>query len=124
MTAFLRIVSYLHAYRVRLVVACLCAAGVAGMSGLYAWLVQPVLDEIFIAKDRLLLMALPLVILGVATLKGVLAYGQAYLMSYVGHRVIAELRQQLFGQFLRLSLTFHHRHSSGRLVARVVNDVK
>ena len=123
MTAFLRILSYLHEYRVRLVAACLCAAGVAGMSGLYALLVQPVLDEIFIAKDQLLLMVLPLVILGAAALKGFFSYGQAYLMSYVGNRVVAEIRQQLFGQFLRLSLAFHHKHSSGRLVARVINDV-
>ena len=77
MTAFLRILSYLHEYRVRLVAACICAAGVAVMSGLYAWLVQPVLDEIFIAKDQLLLMVLPLVILGAAALKGFFAYGQA-----------------------------------------------
>ena len=60
MTVYLRILSYLREYRFRLIVACLCAAGVAGMSGLYAWLVQPVLDEIFIAKDQLLLTVLPL----------------------------------------------------------------
>lgn len=123
MTAFLRILSYLHEYRVRLIAACVCAAGVAVMSGLYAWLVQPVLDEIFIAKDQLLLLVLPLVILGAAALKGFFAYGQAYLMSYVGNRVVTEIRQQLFGQFLRLSLAFHHKHSGGRLVARVINDV-
>ncbi len=123
MKVFFRIVSYLYQYRVRLVVACLCAVGVAGMSGLYAWLVQPVLDGIFIAKDQLLLMVLPLVILGAATLKGLFAYGQSYLMSYVGNRVVAEVRQQLFGHFLRMSLLFHQKHSSGRLVARVINDV-
>ena len=122
-TVFFRILSYLREYRVRLVAACLCAAGMAGMSGLYAWLVQPVLDGIFIEKNQTLLMVLPLVILGAATLKGAFAYGQAYLMSYVGHRIVAEIRQQLFGQFLRLPLAFHHRHSSGRLVARVINDV-
>ena len=44
-------------------------------------------------------------------------------MSYVGNRVVTEIRQQLFGQFLRLSLAFHHKHSGGRLVARVINDV-
>lgn len=123
MTAFLRILSYLHKYRIRLIAACVCAAGVAGMSGLYAWLVQPVLDEVFIAKDQLLLLVLPLAILGAAVLKGFFAYGQAYLMSYVGNRVVTEIREQLFGQFLRLSLAFHRKHSGGRLVARVINDV-
>ena len=122
-TVFLRILSYLRAYRFRVITACLCAVGVAGMSGVYAWLVQPVLDGIFIAKDQALLMVLPLVIVGAATCKGSFAYGQAYFMSYVGNRIVADIRQQLFGHFLRLSLTFHHRHSSGRLTSRVLNDV-
>lgn len=101
----------------------MCAAGVAGMTGAYAWLIQPVMDELFIAKDRSLLLVLPLALLSVAVLKGFFSYGQAYLMSYVGHRLVANVRQQLFGQFLRLPLPFHHSHTSGRLLARVINDV-
>ncbi len=122
-TVFLRIVSCFREHRVRVAVACVCAVGVAGLSGLYAWLVQPVLDGIFIEKNRTLLMILPFVILGVAALKGGFAYGQSYLMSYVGHRTVAMIREQLFGQFLRQSLAFHHHHTSGRLVARIMNDV-
>ena len=101
----------------------MCAAGVAGMTGAYAWLIQPVMDDLFIAKDESLLLVLPLALLSVAVLKGFFSYGQAYLMSYVGHRLVANVRQQLFGQFLRLPLPFHHSHTSGRLLARVVNDV-
>ncbi len=93
------------------------------MTATYAWLIQPVLDELFIAKDQALLLVLPLLILGVAILKGLFGYGQAYLMSYVGHRLVANVRLQLFGQFLRLPVSFHHGHTSGRLLARVVNDV-
>ncbi len=123
LTIFLRIVSCFREHKFRVAMACLCSAGVAGLSGLYAWLVQPVLDGIFIEKDRTLLMVLPVVILVVAILKGCLAYGQAYLMSYVGHRTVATIREQLFGQFLRQSLTFHHGQTSGRLVARILTDV-
>ena len=123
MTIFFRIVFCFREYKFRVAVACLCSVGVAGLSGLYAWLVQPVLDGIFIEKNQMLLVVLPFVILGVATLKGFFAYGQAYLMSYVGHRTVATIRERLFGQFLRQSLTFHHRYTSGRLVARIVNDV-
>jgi subfamily B ATP-binding cassette protein MsbA len=93
------------------------------MTGAYAWLIQPVMDDLFIAKDRSLLLVLPLALVGVALLKGLFSYGQAYLMSYVGHRLVANVRQQLFGQFLRLPMPFHHSHTSGRLLARVVNDV-
>lgn len=120
---FLRMIKYLRGYYKRLAVALICAAGVAGMTATYAWLMQPVLDDLFIAKDQSLLIILPVLIMGVALLKGLFSYGQAYLMSYVGHCLIAKVRQQLFGHFLRLPVPFHHDHTSGRLVARVINDV-
>lgn len=120
---FLRILKYLRGHYSRLLAAMLCAAGVAGTTAAYAWLMQPVLDDLFIAKDQALLLALPIVILGVSVTKGLCGYGQAYLMSYVGHRLVAEVRHQLFGQFLRLPMPFHHANTSGRLLARVVNDV-
>lgn len=120
---FLRILKYLRGHYGRLLAAMLCAAGVAGATAAYAWLMQPVLDDLFIAKDEALLLALPVVILGVSVIKGLCGYGQAYLMSYVGHRLVAGVRHQLFGQFLRLPMPFHHANTSGRLLARVVNDV-
>ncbi len=123
LSVFLRILKYLRGYHARLLAALLCAAGVAGTTATYAWLMQPVLDDLFIAKDQALLVVLPLVIMGVAVCKGLFSYGQAYLMSYVGHRLVAGVRYQLFGQFLRLGMPFHHANTSGRLLARVVNDV-
>ncbi|MEC9005826.1 MAG: lipid A export permease/ATP-binding protein MsbA [Nitrospirota bacterium] len=120
---FLRMLKYLRGYYGRLAAALICAAGVAGTAAAYAWLMQPVLDDLFIAKDQSLLILLPLLIMAVALCKGLFGYGQAYLMSYVGHQLIAGVRQQLFGHFLRLPVPFHHDHTSGRLLARVTNDV-
>ena len=80
----------------RLVAAALCSACVAGLTAAYAWLVRPVLDGIFIEKDQSLFIILPVALLCVALLKGLFAYGQAYLMSYVGNHIVANIRQQLF----------------------------
>lgn len=123
MTLFLRLLRYLWHYRLRLVAAFVCSALVAGLTGAYAWLVRPVLDGIFISKDQFLLMVLPVVILGVAVLKGVFSYGQNYLMNYVGNQVITDVRQELFLQLMRLPVVFHDANTSGRLVSRVINDV-
>lgn len=62
-------------------------------------------------------------ILAVATLKAVFSYGVGYLMAYVGNRVVADIRQELFQRLMRLSVGFHDANTSGRLVSRVVNDV-
>lgn len=120
---FKRLMGYVKPYRTRFLAAFVCSGLVALLSGAYAWLARPVLDDIFIQKNEQMLMVLPLVLLGVATLKAVFSYGVGYLMAYVGNRVVADIRQELFQQLMRQSVGFHDAHTSGRLVSRVVNDV-
>ncbi|MGH7254452.1 MAG: ABC transporter ATP-binding protein, partial [Nitrospirales bacterium] len=123
MKRFQRLLGYLWPHRIRLLAAFLCSALVAAMAGGYVWLVEHVLDGIFLNKDRVLLTVLPLVLMAVAVLKGVFNYGQSYLMNYVGNRVIADVRRELFLQLMRLPVRFHDGNTSGRLVARVLHDV-
>ena len=120
---FTRLLRYLRPHWVRLVVAFVCSGMVAAFSGAYAWLVKPVLDEIFINKNETLLLALPLALFAVSVCKSAFNYGQNYLMNYVGNQVITDIRQALFGKLLRLPVNFHDGNTSGRLVSRVVNDV-
>ena len=123
MKMFLRLLRYLTRYRVRLITAFVCSALVAGLTGAYAWLVRPVLDDIFIKKDEWMLIVLPVAIMVVAVLKGLFSYGQSYLMNYVGTQAVADVRQDLFLQFMRLPVGFHDTNTSGRLLSRVFNDV-
>lgn len=120
---FKRLMSYVKPYRMRFLAAFVCSGLVALLSGAYAWLARPVLDDIFIQKDEQMLLVLPLALLAVATLKALFSYGVGYLMAYVGNGVVADIRQQLFQQLMRLSIGFHDTNTSGRLVSRVVNDV-
>jgi subfamily B ATP-binding cassette protein MsbA len=103
--------------------AFLCSALVAALSGAYAYLVKPVLDEIFINKNEALLLALPLALFAVAVLKSAFSYGQNYLMNYVGNHIVTDIRQELFGRMVRLPVSYHDSNTSGRLVSRVINDV-
>ncbi len=119
----IRLLRYVKPYRVRLGSAFVCSGLVAASSAGYAWLVKPVLDEIFINKNENLLLVLPLALFAVSVLKSVFSYGQNYLMSYVGNRVITDVRQELFGKLIRLPIPYHDVNTSGRLVSRVVNDV-
>ncbi len=123
MKTFTRLVFALRKYRGRLLAACLCSAGVAAFTATYAWLVQPLLDGVLIEQDQFLFRVLPFIVFGVAFLKGTFAYGQAYLMSYIGNSIVADIRQQLFVQMVRLPIRFHDANASGRLMARVINDV-
>src|SRR5690349_20251595 len=120
---FIRLVRYLKPYQVRLIAAFVCSGMVAASAGAYAWLVKPVLDEIFINKNETLLLVLPMALFAVSVLKSAFSYGQNYLMNYVGNQVITDIRQELFGKLIRLPVNYHDANTSGRLVSRVINDV-
>jgi len=78
---------------------------------------------IFMAKDMMKLKLLPFFIVLLFAVKGACEFGQGYLMNYVGLRIIKELRDRLYGHIQTLSLSFFHRHDTGLLMARIMNDV-
>ena len=84
---------YLKPYRARLAaaIACMVVAG-GGQPGL-AWLMEPLVTEIFIARDRSMLMPVALAVVGVMVGGGLANFGQAVLMNWVGLRIVADLRQ-------------------------------
>ncbi len=123
MQMYLRLLQYMGPYWGRLVVAGVCSGLVAGLTGAYAWLVKPALDEIFINRNETWLILLPVALIAVSVLKGVCSYGQTYLMVYVGTRVVTDIRQRLFSHLMRLPIGFHLRNPSSRMMSRVINDV-
>jgi subfamily B ATP-binding cassette protein MsbA len=107
----------------RLAIAMVCMVGVAICTAALPYLVQPVLDDIFIKKKAELLKFLSIVVFLVFTIKALTEWGHAYLMSYVGQRIVADLRQQLYDHLQRLPLSFFDRMPTGLLMSRVTNDV-
>ena len=95
----------------------------AGATAALAYLMEPVLDEIFLEKDRTLLVVVPAAVIGITLIRGVATYGQGVLMAFVGQRVIADLQSRVFAHILRFDLAFFQDTASGRLVSRLTNDV-
>ena len=107
----------------RLSMAMVCMVGVAACSPALAYLIEPVLDDIFIGKKMALLHILPLVVLLVFVVKGVSEVGNTYLMNYVGQRIVAQMRQELYDHLQLLSLSFFDKIPTGVLMSRITNDV-
>ena len=118
-----RLLDLVKPYWVRLVLAMVCMAVVAGVTALMAYLVKPVLDDIFFQKSMATLSLLPPFIILLYIVKGGFGYGQSYLMSFVGQRIVANLREQLYRHLQRLSLSYFDRTSTGLLMSRIINDV-
>ena len=110
-------------YWKRLLVAVFCMIVVAGCTSLSAYLVKPMLDDIFIKQDRAMLLLLPGIAIVVFLLKGLGTYGQQYLMSYVGESVIKYYRNMLYQRIIDLPMSFFQKEKTGVLMARITNDV-
>ena len=95
----------------------------AGATAALAYLMEPVLDEIFLEKDRTLLVVVPVAVIAITLIRGVATYGQGVLMAFVGQRVIADLQSRVFAHILRFDLAFFQDTASGKLVSRLTNDI-
>ena len=68
--------------------------------------------------DRLIL-----TLIGLFSVQAVGSFLQTYLLGVVGERVVAQLRGELFGRLITLSLDFHASRRVGELVSRLSSDV-
>ncbi len=107
----------------KLIAAMLCMIVVAAATSISAYLVKPMLDDIFINKDKTKLLLLPGAAVLIFFLKGMGAYGQQYLMKYVGEAVIMEFRNSLYAKIIDMPMAFFHKEKIGTLMARITNDV-
>src|SRR5436853_4994645 len=110
-----------HAGKIAL--AFLCMGVAAGSTALRAWLMEPVLDRIFIARDASLLLMLGGAALVLALVKGFADYGQTVLMSRIGQRVLTDVQNALFARLMRADLAYFNANPTGTLISRFTNDV-
>lgn len=114
---------YVGKYRGKIFLAVLCMIVVALATAANAKILQPVLDEIFINKDKQMLMLIPLALIGIAIINGLANYAQTVLMRYVGQRVIADMQLDLFAHLIHSDLDRFHDQASGRFISRFTNDI-
>ncbi len=118
-----RLLELIKDNRMRLFLAMLCMLVMAAATSATAFLVKPVLDDIFFNKNVRMLTLIPLAVIAIYLLRGFGMYGQEYLMSYVGQGIIRRLRNMLYDHIQDLPLSFFHAEKTGVLMSRITNDV-
>jgi ATP-binding cassette subfamily B protein len=119
-----RLLAYVRPYALLAAVALLLLLGTAALTLVGPALTQRALDVAVPAKDLGLLRTLTLLFFGSLLLEFLFDYSQAYLTSWMGQRVMADLRLQLFTRLQWLSVPYFDRHPVGRLMTRVTSDVE
>ncbi|MFZ2005745.1 MAG: ABC transporter transmembrane domain-containing protein [Stellaceae bacterium] len=106
-----------------IVLAFVCMGIGAGSTALRAWLMQPMLDRIFVGREASLLILIAGAALILAIIKGIADYGVAVLMTRVGQRVITDVQMALYARLIRADLAYFNANPSGTLISRFTNDV-
>jgi len=115
--------TYIFRYKHILLMAGVCMLVVAATTASNAYLLEPMIDEIFVKKNETLLYLVPLgfVLLGLFNSLG--DYGQMLALKYVGQRVVSDMQGDLFRKLIHSDLSLFHDQSSGRLISRLTNDI-
>jgi ATP-binding cassette, subfamily B, bacterial MsbA len=151
MRQLLRLLRYVRPYWLQLGLAVLLMALAGMLEAFRILLIRPFFDDVLnpaAPADEIVLFTIPgtetVVHLGqfvpdriqhvwavvafafvmATVLKAGLTYAGAYLVNYAGFGLITDLRNQLYDAIVRRSMNFFQRHSTGKLVSTIVNDVE
>ncbi|EKV27520.1 Lipid A export ATP-binding/permease protein MsbA [Caenispirillum salinarum AK4] len=110
-------------YAARIGLAVVAMAVAAAAQGMTAWLMEPVVDQVFSQKDKSMLWPVAIAVLATFAVKGIAEYSQSGLMSHVGLRAIADLQNRLYAHLTSQDVAFFQAHKTGSLVSRFLVDV-
>ena len=87
-------------------------------------IVREIVDKVLVEKQYSTLPRLTLAIVGVSALRGVFRFIQRYVQSYVGQRVVFDIRTDLFRALQEKSFSFYDKRRTGQLMSRATSDVE
>jgi len=118
-----RLLAYLKPYRWKVAAAVLMLMASSGLEIVGPWLTKVALDRAIPDEDARLLVILAVGYLGAHVFIFALSYVQRILTTWLGQRVMKDLRSEIFRRLQRLDLRFYDRNPVGRLMTRITNDV-
>jgi subfamily B ATP-binding cassette protein MsbA len=104
--------------------AVFCMAVYAAATAGQAWIMEPMLDHVFLQRDRTMLLLVPLAVIVLALVKGSSGYGQVVFMARIGQRAIAGLQQRLFDHLVHADLGYVVARGPGPLISRLTYDTQ
>ncbi|MBP7252203.1 MAG: ABC transporter ATP-binding protein [Alphaproteobacteria bacterium] len=115
--------SYLRPHLGAFILAVCFMAVSAAMTGAMAKLMEPIINQVFQARDYEQLQLVAAAVFTVFFLRGVATYGHSLLMNKIGQRIVTDVQRQLYEHILTLDLAFFHSNASGALTTRFISDV-
>lgn len=123
MNNFWRLLRYLKPYRWRVVSAVLLMGLITVSAVPMPLLFQYVIDDVFPKKNWSALNWVFWAVIGIHVLRGVVSFTLNYLITWLGQRVVFDLRFQSYRHLNRLSLSYYDQRQTGKIMARLTGDI-
>jgi subfamily B ATP-binding cassette protein MsbA len=114
-----RLLGYTRRYRTAGIVAIVGMIIDPACLSLFTNLLQPLIDNLFIARDAHTIFWMPIWIIGIFAVRGIASYCTDYGIAYVGRNVVQAIRIDVFAAYLRLPSTFFAKEPSGQQISRI-----
>ena len=92
----------------------------SAMGPLFAKLIQPLIDGSLVQNDPATLRIAPLILIGLSIVRGLAGFGSDYFSGWITRRVVTDLREDMFTQFLHLPSATYDRSSSGEMMSQLL----
>ena len=123
MKNYKRLLQYMRPYVKQLILAIFCIIMAAAANLYLPWIIKDMIDKVLAEKDMVMLNIICVGIIVVFLLRGIFFYGQSYLVSFIGQKVIIDVREVMFRKFQRMPMAYFDRHQTGEVMSYITNDV-
>ena len=96
----------------------------AACGSVFTLIIKPMLDDLFVHKDKATIFWMPIFIIGLFLVRGMATYTAGYNMAKIARGVIATLRGEVFRKYLTLPAAFFQRESSSVQISRMTFTVE
>ena len=123
MKNYKRLLQYIRPYLKRLALAIVCIVVAAACNLYLPWIIKDMVDKVLAEKDMVMLYVICVSIVVVFLIRGIFYYGQSYLVSYIGQKVVIDVREVMFRKFQRMPMAYFDKHQTGETMSYITNDV-
>lgn len=122
-TLYMRLLGYVRPYGRAFALAILGMAGTAATEPVFPAIMKYLLDKGFHTEDQRMIWLIPIGVVVLFMFRAIFSFSTSYLMTWISHRMVTDLRLEMFAKLLTLPTQTYHDQSPGKLGSRLMFEV-
>ena len=120
---YIRLLSYVKPYWKMFAAGIVSMVALAASETAVAALLKPLLDGSFVDKDPVFMFWMPFIMIAVFTVRGISTFTSTMAITWVGNKVVLDLRNNMFSRLMILPTSYYDRHATGNIISKITYDV-